>query len=104
MPKGATLPRPGRSVRVSVGEPVPVADLLSSAREQNWPEDELHAAIAARVGDALYRLKAELDGVPLQDAMPERAPGLDLGDGALLPLIGAIVSSPLPLPEAAPEV
>ncbi len=45
-----------------VGEPVPVADLLHQAREEQWEQPRLYAAIAARVEDSLQRLHAEAKG------------------------------------------
>jgi monolysocardiolipin acyltransferase len=65
MPRGALVPRAGKAVRVAVGEPVPVADLLDAAAAEGWDEDRLYRAIAARVGLALHALKARLDGAPL---------------------------------------
>lgn len=87
MPRGALVPRAGKEVRVLVGEPVEVADLLAAARRDGWPEDELYKRIAARVGLALQSLKARLDGAPLDaDALSAlareqaSASGLDLYD------------------------
>jgi hypothetical protein len=87
MPRGALLPRAGREVRVLVGEPVEVADLLAAARREGWPEDDLYRAVSARVGLALQRLKARLDGSPLAEgdvaalaAEQAGAAGLDLYD------------------------
>jgi monolysocardiolipin acyltransferase len=87
MPRGALVPRAGKAVRVRVGEPVPVEDLLAAAHSEAWPDDKLYRAIAARVGLALQALKAELDGAPLDAAALaalEReqagAAGLDLYD------------------------
>lgn len=50
IPKGAALPQLGQEVRVLVGEPVAVDDLLTEAREKDWPEQQLQAAIMRRVG------------------------------------------------------
>lgn len=87
MPRGALLPRTGKDVRVLVGEPVEVADLLEAARRDAWPEDELYKRIAARVGLSLQSLKARLDGSPLGagalsalEAEQARASALDLYD------------------------
>ncbi len=66
VPKGAALPAPGQSVTVLVGAPVPVADLLEAAAAGAWPEERLYAAIAERIGGALAELKAQLDGVPVE--------------------------------------
>ena len=73
IPAGSKLPRPGADVRLLVGEPVDVSDLLEAARRLGWPEQRLYAAIAARVGGALHALKARLEGLPLSEV---RAPSL----------------------------
>lgn len=60
-----TLPRsPGLvlQVRVVVGEPVKVDDLLRRAREQGWEEDMLHRSIAERVGQRLVSMHDQLLG------------------------------------------
>lgn len=66
VPKGAALPAPGQNVAVLVGAPVPVADLLEAAAAGVWPEERLYAALAERIGGALAELKAQLDGVPVE--------------------------------------
>lgn len=68
MPRGALVPRTGQTVRVAVGPPVDVGDLLAAARQEGWQDDALYAAIAARVGLALQALKARLDGAGDLDA------------------------------------
>eukprot|EP00887_Chlorella_sp_A99_P008113 scaffold12.g8113.t1 len=94
VPKGAKLPRPWQEVRVLVGEPVPVDDLLAEARDRGWPEAQLQAAITRRVGQALYQLKAQLEGLPLEEVVPpEAAAALSLSDDRLLPLIEAEMES-----------
>lgn len=65
VPRGSALPRPGRSVRLLVGDPIPVADLMRAAEEQAWPNDRLYIAIADRVGTHLHALKARLEDAPL---------------------------------------
>ena len=70
MPRGAALPVPGGQIRILVGEPVQVADLLEAAARQNWPDARLYAEIAARVGGALHALKARLDSVALSEVGP----------------------------------
>lgn len=40
----------GQELRVLVGEPVEVDDLLAAAEQQGWAELRLQAAIADRVG------------------------------------------------------
>jgi hypothetical protein len=49
-------------VRVMVGEPVQVDDLLAHAREQGWEEDMLHRSIADRVGQRLVSMHDQLLG------------------------------------------
>ncbi|GBF99938.1 hypothetical protein Rsub_12631 [Raphidocelis subcapitata] len=88
MPRGALVPRIGKAVRVAVGPPVEVADLLAAAQAQGWAEDELYQAVAARVGLSMQRLKARLDGagelasgaVAELEAEQAGASGLDLYD------------------------
>lgn len=85
MPRGALVPRTGKDVRVAVGAPVEVADLLTAAARERWADDDLYKAIAARVGLAMQSLRAQLDGgAPLDLAALAReqagASGLDLYD------------------------
>jgi monolysocardiolipin acyltransferase len=87
MPRGALVPRAGKRVRVLVGEPVEVADLLAAASREGWADDDLYKRIAARVGLALQSLRARLDGAPLDgaalralEAEQAGASGLDLYD------------------------
>ncbi len=37
-------------MRIMVGEPVQVADLMEAARDESWSENQLHMAITDRVG------------------------------------------------------
>jgi hypothetical protein len=88
VPRGAMLPRPGKDVRVLVGEPIHVDDLIKKAQSNNWSDTKLHAAIADRVGATLYALKAELDGLPLEQVAPILATAeLALQEENLLPLL-----------------
>ena len=88
VPRGAVLPRPGQSVRVAVGEPVAVVDLLERGRAEGWTDRELHAAIADRVGAALCALRAELEGLSLEAVSPPRSTVASaLAEDSLLPLI-----------------
>jgi monolysocardiolipin acyltransferase len=45
----------GKSLRILVGEPVAVDDLMAAARAHGWPEARLHQAIAERVGQVHRR-------------------------------------------------
>ena len=88
MPRGAAVPRPGGEVRVLVGAPVPVADLLAAARTEGWTERALHDAVTRRVGTALHALKAELDGVAVEEVAPAPTAAASAArSDALLPLI-----------------
>lgn len=68
LPKGSLMPRCGRDVRVLVGEPIDVSDLLAAAETRRWGDDELYAAVATRIGGALAVLQARLDGLPADAA------------------------------------
>ena len=89
LPKGAKLPKAGQELKVLVGEPIEVADLLSQAAAEGWADNQLHLAVTERVGQALYQLKAQLEGVPVEEVMPQRAQQtLSVSEETLLPLIG----------------
>lgn len=73
-------------IKVLVGEPIDVSDLLQAAATQQWSDDTLYSNIANRIGSHMAVLKAQLDGVPL-DAMQQQQQqqealdaGLDLYD------------------------
>ncbi|BDA47309.1 probable Tafazzin [Coccomyxa sp. Obi] len=87
IPRGSALPRPGRAVRLLVGEPIPVADLMRAAEDQAWSDDRLYVAIADRIGNHLHALKAELEDAPLSEVVRERPAVVELDSEALLPLI-----------------
>jgi hypothetical protein len=74
-------------VKVLVGEPIDVSDLLAAAAQQNWPDDQLYTRIANRIGGRMAALKAQLDGLPLEELSAQREAqqaaleqGLDLYD------------------------
>jgi hypothetical protein len=76
-----------RQVKVLVGEPIDVSDLLAAAAQQNWPDDKLYTRIANRIGGRMAALKAQLDGLPLEELSAQREAqqqaleqGLDLYD------------------------
>ncbi|KAG1668069.1 hypothetical protein FOA52_010479 [Chlamydomonas sp. UWO 241] len=77
MPRGRTLPSTGQRVRVLVGAPVPVGDLLDAAEKQRWTDDRLHMEVAGRVGHHLHALKsalaAEVATVGADAALPDDA-------------------------------
>eukprot|EP00798_Chlamydomonas_sp_ICE-L_P002724 gene2724-12597_t len=49
-------------VKVLVGQPIPVDDLLHCSKVHHWTDDQLHSAIAERVARQLMMLKAQLKG------------------------------------------
>jgi hypothetical protein len=74
-------------VRVLVGEPIDVSDLLAAAAQQGWQDDQLYTRIANRIGGRMAALKAQLDGLPLEELSAQREAqqqaleqGLDLYD------------------------
>ncbi len=69
IPRGSAVPRPGRTVRLLVGEPVPVADLMRAAEDQAWSDDCLYVAIADRIGHHLHALKAQLENALLSEVL-----------------------------------
>ncbi|KAF8067215.1 N-acylphosphatidylethanolamine synthase [Scenedesmus sp. PABB004] len=91
LPKGSLLPKVNKQVKVLVGAPVDVSDLLAASAAGGWSEDALYSAIASRIGGAMAGLKAALDGAPLDGAAAASArdaqaaalaAGLDLYDPA----------------------
>lgn len=44
-------------VRVLVGDPIPMEDLLQAADTQQWPDAQLYRAITARIADSMVALK-----------------------------------------------
>jgi monolysocardiolipin acyltransferase len=82
MPRGRSLPVPGQQVRVLVGDPIPVDDLLAAADAQAWPDARLYRAVTARISNSMAALKARLDGVPV----PAVAAAV-LDDQQMLPMI-----------------
>jgi hypothetical protein len=80
-----TIPR--AQVKVLVGEPIDVSDLLTAAAQLGWPDDQLYTRIANRIGGRMAALKAQLDGLPLEELSAQREAqqqaleqGLDLYD------------------------
>jgi len=73
-------------VKVLVGAPIDVSDLLEAASSNSWSDDQLYSSIANRIGTHMSALKAQLDGVPLdaqqQQQLQQAAleAGLDLYD------------------------
>jgi len=90
MPVGSSLPAFDGKVRVVVGEPIRVDDLLAAAKVQGWGEDALYVAIAQRVGQRLHTMHATLmagdapaaAAAELQAAAQARVSDRDLYDEA----------------------
>jgi monolysocardiolipin acyltransferase len=87
MPRGKVLPSVGKRVRVLVGRPIPVEDLLLRAKQANWSEGRLHTELAGRVQQHMRALKAQLHGGAPLDASSSSdcepaVSGLDLYDEA----------------------
>ncbi|GAX79696.1 hypothetical protein CEUSTIGMA_g7137.t1 [Chlamydomonas eustigma] len=83
MPRGKALPNIGKKVRVLVGPPIPVEDILNTARQQGWNEDKLYTALASRVSRHLTALKACLDA-------GGNAADLDLSSSSLAPSVSGL--------------
>lgn len=49
-------------VKVLVGEPIDVSDLLVASQAHDWTDDQLYSTIANRIGGKMALLKAQLDG------------------------------------------
>lgn len=45
-------------VRAVIGEPIPVADIILAAQQDEWTESRLNKALAARVAESMVALKA----------------------------------------------
>ncbi|CAK0783341.1 hypothetical protein CVIRNUC_006540 [Coccomyxa viridis] len=86
LPKGAAVPKAGRSIRVLVGEPVAVADLQEAALAEGWPDQALYSAIADRIGQELHMLKARLEGLPVSEVVQDDDSKCFLHDDDLMPL------------------
>jgi hypothetical protein len=63
MCKLLTIMREIAQVRILVGDPVPVADLLRQAEAEQWPEARLYRGITARIADSLASLKVNCTAV-----------------------------------------
>ncbi|KAF6264855.1 hypothetical protein COO60DRAFT_1266700 [Scenedesmus sp. NREL 46B-D3] len=72
LPKGSLLPKVNQQVKVLVGEPIDVSDLLAAAAQQSWPDAQLYTRIANRIGGHMAALKAQLDGLPLEELSAQR--------------------------------
>lgn len=47
-------------VHIVIGEPIPVADLVTAAAQGGWPEAQLYAAVAGRVERRLNSMHSAL--------------------------------------------
>lgn len=61
MPKGSMFPRTGNTVKVIVGEPIPVDDLLWNYSQGIASEEELVRGVTNRVEFAMCNLRAKLE-------------------------------------------
>ncbi|CAN4111075.1 unnamed protein product [Withania somnifera] len=69
MPLGAKLPRIGKTVTVIVGDPIEFDDLLAAGEKDNMPRGKLYDAVSTRIGVRLQLLKAQVDGLAVQEAL-----------------------------------
>jgi hypothetical protein len=73
-------------IKVLVGEAIDVSDILSASHQQGWSDNELYSRIANRIGSRMSALKAQLDGLPLDEKVQQQQQqqvleqGLDLYD------------------------
>jgi hypothetical protein len=70
-------------VRVLVGDPVPVADLLRRAALEQWPDARLYRSITARIADSLSALKVRLAALGRRETSHE----------AQVPIVSSVHSS-----------
>lgn len=88
LPRGANLPQVGQKVRVLFGEPIEFQDLLTQSQEEGWERSDLSEAISQRVADSLYNLKAQLEGLPVDQILSSSSGWMEgQREEALLPLI-----------------
>lgn len=74
MPKGSLFPRTGQTVKVVVGEPIPVDDLLRSHSLGMTTAEELFEGVASRVEFAMCTLRARLEDRPSDLPVAEATP------------------------------
>ncbi|CAL5194749.1 unnamed protein product [Lathyrus oleraceus] len=66
MPIGASIPRIGKRVTVIVGDPINFDDILNMEKGPDVPRKRLYDAVAARIGDRLHELKAQVDRIAME--------------------------------------
>ncbi|KAK4381811.1 hypothetical protein Sango_2932200 [Sesamum angolense] len=83
MPVGAKFPRIGKTVTILVGDPISFDDLINEGA--NISRGKLYDAVSARIGDRLQKLKLQVEGLAVEQALQlqtypsrvtERAAGL----------------------------
>lgn len=76
MPIGASIPRIGKMVTVIVGDPINFDDILNMEKGPDVPRKRLYDAVAARIGDRLYELKAQVDTLAMEQEtrLQDRSP------------------------------
>ncbi|KAI3448576.1 hypothetical protein Pfo_005241 [Paulownia fortunei] len=85
MPIGAKFPRIGKTVTILVGDPISFDDLIKEGPNKNISRGKLYDAVSARIGDRLQKLKLQVEGLAIEQALQlqkypsratERAAGL----------------------------
>lgn len=66
MPIGASFPRIGKIVTVIVGDPINFDDIVNMEKGPDVPRKRLYDAVAARIGDRLHELKAQVDTIAME--------------------------------------
>lgn len=97
---GAVLFLPPQ-VRVAVGAPIPVDDLLATAQREAWSDHALYAAISDRIGSRLHAMHARLHAdtaCSTSDAAQALGEGGLQGAGGVAGLCGGWGRSLLPGP------
>ncbi|PNY03907.1 tafazzin [Trifolium pratense] len=69
MPIGASIPRIGKMVTVIVGDPIKFDDIINMEKGPDVPRKKLYDAVAARIGDQLHELKAQVDTIAMEQEM-----------------------------------
>ncbi|CAK8544630.1 unnamed protein product [Lathyrus sativus] len=69
MPIGASIPRIGKRVTVIVGDPINFDDIINMEKGPDVPRKRLYDAVAARIGDRLQELKAQVDSIAMETEM-----------------------------------
>ncbi|KAK4424618.1 Tafazzin [Sesamum alatum] len=85
MPVGAKFPRIGKTVTILVGDPISFDDLINEGADKNISRGKLYDAVSARISERLQKLKLQVEGLAIEQALQlqkypshvtERAAGL----------------------------